>query len=141
MKLTILLQAIIAVGLAIDAQIHFKLAATYDLIKSDTVSQGDLFRIEGVLAVLAAILVLVLRRPLAAIVALAVAGGGLVPLFLYRYVDVGTLGPLPNMYEPAWFADKTNTAIAQGIASVAALLLLVVFVKRAQSDTRTVAKH
>jgi hypothetical protein len=141
LTLTTLLQVATAIGLAIDARIHFKLASTYDLIRTDTISQGDLFRVEGVLAVLAAVAVLVLRRPLAAVVAVAVAGGGLVPLFAYRYFDVGVIGPVPNMYEPAWFPDKTDTAIAQGVATVTGLLLLGIFLVRAQSGSRTAAKH
>jgi hypothetical protein len=37
---------------------------------------------------------------------------------LYRYVDVGSIGPIPNMYEPAWFGEKTHSAIAEGLVAV-----------------------
>jgi hypothetical protein len=124
------LQLIAAAGLAIDAKIHLDLASTYDAIKSSTVSQGDLFRIEGGLAIVAGLLVLVWRRPISALIALGVAGGGLVPLLVYRYYDVGAIGPLPPMYEPVWYPDKTDTLIAQIVAAVAALALLVLLVVR-----------
>lgn len=119
------LQLIAAAGLAYDAKIHFKLAPAYDQVRSSTVSQGDLFRIEAWLAVAAAVLVVVVRKPITAFLAAAVAGGGLVPLLVYRYYDFGSLGPLPAMYEPAWYPDKTNTCIAQAVAAVAAGALLV----------------
>jgi hypothetical protein len=125
------LQAITVVGLAIDAKIHLNLATTYDPVASSTISQGDLFRIEGALAIAAAVLVLI-RKPVFALAAVMVAGGGLLPLLVYRYYNVGAIGPLPNMYEPAWYPDKTNTCIAQAIAAVAALILLVVLVRRAR---------
>jgi hypothetical protein len=138
-RLTIVLgalQLIAAAGLAYDAKIHLNLATTYDAIKSSTISQGDLFRIEGALAIAAAVLVLVFRRPVFALIAFLVAGGGLVPLLVYRYYDIGAIGPLPSMYEPAWYPDKTHTCIAQAISAAAALVLLAVLVVRGRR-TRT----
>jgi heme A synthase len=126
------LRVIAAAGLAFDARIHFKLASTYDAIKSSTISQGDLFRIEAVSAVIAAVAILVFARPLAGLAAAAVAGGGLVPLLVYRYYDIGSIGPLPPMYEPAWYPDKTNTAWAQAIATVAALVFVVIAVRKSR---------
>src|SRR5690349_1350055 len=126
----ILLQVIAAAGLAYDAKIHLHLAPAYDQIKSSTVSQGDLFRIEAWTAIAAAVLVLIVRKPISALVAVAVAGGGLVPLLVYRYYDFGSLGPLPAMYEPAWYPDKTHTAIAQAVSAGAGLVLVVVLVLR-----------
>ncbi|MFD6248329.1 hypothetical protein ACFWGG_24665, partial [Streptomyces roseolus] len=54
-----------------------------------------------------------------------VAAGGLAALLLYRYVDVGELGPLPNMYEPAWFTDKDLVVIAQVLTLLATSSLLL----------------
>ena len=136
---SILLQVITAAGLAIDARIHLKLAPVYDAIKSDTISQGDLFRVEGGLAILAAIAILISRKPIVAVFAASVAGGGLIPLFVYRYFDIGTIGPLPSMYEPAWFPDKTNTAIAQGVAALAALILVAIAIRTARRATTEVS--
>ncbi|MFG3037184.1 hypothetical protein ACGFYZ_09800 [Streptomyces sp. NPDC048330] len=113
-----------AVGLAADAYFHARLADRYDAV-SATLSQGTLFRVEAAVAALAALLVLAWRRPLADAFAWTVAAGGLATLLLYRYVDVGELGPLPNMYEPAWFTDKNLVVVAQVLALVAASLLLL----------------
>ncbi|MFI1302582.1 hypothetical protein [Streptomyces sioyaensis] len=112
-----------AAGLAVDAAVHARLAAQYDAVTA-TIGQGTLFRVEAVLAALAALLVLVWRRPAADLFAWLVATGGLALLLLYTYVDVGTLGPVPNMYEPAWIRDKKIAALAQAVAVLATVFLL-----------------
>ncbi|MEE4545995.1 hypothetical protein V2S66_29005 [Streptomyces sp. V4-01] len=113
-----------AAGLAVDAYIHAKLADQYDAVAAN-VSQGGLFRAEAALASLAALLVLVWRRPFVDGFAWVVAAGGLAALLLYHYVDVGAFGPLPDMYEPVWFGDKQISAVAQGVAVVSAGYLLI----------------
>jgi hypothetical protein len=110
-------------GLAVDAYVHLKLAGDYDSVKA-TVSQGALFRLEAGLAIVAAVLLLVRPGRLTAGIAALVAGGGVVALLLYYFVDVGKIGPLPNMYEPTWYADKVVTLIAQVVATVTALALV-----------------
>jgi len=109
-------------GLAIDAYVHLKLASDYDSVKA-TVSQGELFRVEAGLAIVAGILLLVRPGRLTAWVAAIVAGGGVLALLLYYFVNVGEIGPLPNMYENSWYADKVVTLIAQTVATVTALAL------------------
>ena len=47
-------------------------------------------------------------------------------VLLYRYVDVGTLGPLPDMYENTWqVPGKLLSAYAEGAAVVFATLGLL----------------
>ncbi|MEU2183972.1 hypothetical protein [Streptomyces thermolilacinus] len=123
-KLRAVARILAAASLAVDAYLHAHLAERYDAV-SATISQGTLFRTEAAIAALAALLVLVWRRALADAFAWIVAAGGLAALLLYRYVDVGELGPLPNMYEPAWFTDKNLVVITQVLALVAASLLLL----------------
>ena len=136
-----LLRFIAVGGLVVDARVHLKLAVAYDSIKTSTISQGDLFRIEGWLAIAAAALILLIRRPLTDFFAAAVAGGGLVALLIYRYVDLGAIGPLPSMYEPAWYPDKVHTCIAQAIATAMCLCLLLIAatgpIRLARRDERT----
>jgi hypothetical protein len=116
----LLLRLVTAAGLAVDAYVHADLAGAYDGI-SATVSQGTLFRAEAGAASLAALLVVVSGRRAAFALAARVAASALGALLLYRYVDVGQLGPLPNMYEPAWFTEKTVSALAEAVAAVTAL--------------------
>ncbi len=48
-------------------------------------------------------------------------------VLLYRYVDVGQLGPIPNMYENTWqVPGKLLSAYAEGAAVVLAGLGLLV---------------
>jgi plastocyanin len=115
----LVLRLLVAAGLAIDAYVHADLAPAYDGIRA-TVSQGDLFRIEAGAAAAAALIVLVAGRRAGFGLAFAVAAGGLGALLLYRYVDVGHLGPVPNMYEPSWFPEKTTAAVAEAGAAVLA---------------------
>lgn len=122
----VLLRVLIAAALAYDAYSHLDLAANYDL-NAAGVSQGTLFRVEAVLAIVAAVFVLVTRWRIAALGAFLIAAGGLAALLLYRYVDIGAIGPLPNMYEPAWFPEKTSSAGAMAVASIGALILLVLW--------------
>ncbi|WP_188308881.1 hypothetical protein [Streptomyces sp. CBMA123] len=119
----LLLRLAAAAGLAVDAAVHARLAERYDAV-GDTLSQGTLFRAEAAAASLAVLLVLLLRRRTGDLFGWLVAASGLGALLLYRYVDVGPLGPLPNMYEPFWFADKTLAAWAEGVALVALTVLL-----------------
>ncbi|WP_096302425.1 hypothetical protein [Jatrophihabitans sp. GAS493] len=119
-----ILTSLVVVGLVVDAYTHFDLAGQYQFNRTSTVSQETLFRIEGLLAVLAALAVIVRANVWTALLAIAVAGGGLALLLLYRYVDVGQLGPLPNMYEPLWFTEKSWSAVGEAVALAAAIGLL-----------------
>lgn len=130
------LTVIVAAGLAIDAYVHLDLASTYDVVKTSTLSQGDLFRVEAALAIVAGVALLVRPRRYTAWFAFLVSAGGVAAVLVYRWVDVGKLGPLPNMYEPSWYGEKTLSLVAEAIAAVAAAVLLVLMYRRA----RTVAK-
>ena len=122
----IALIVIVVAGLTIDAYVHFNLASNYELIQTRTLSQADLFRIEGAVAIAAALLLLLRPRRYTAAIAAIVAGSALLVLLLYRYNDIGQLGPIPSMYEPIWYTKKTVAAYAEGAALIAAVALLSV---------------
>ena len=127
-----LLTFVVAAGLAVDAYVHWKLAPDFDGIQataSPHISQGGLFLLEAVLAVVAMLLVLLTRSRLGALLAFLVAAGGLGAVLLYAYVDVGDLGPLPNMYDPIWYPEKTISAIAEAVAAIGALTLFTLKTK------------
>jgi hypothetical protein len=63
----------------------------------------------------------VVGRRIGFALAAVVAASALGAILLYRYVNVGSLGPLPNMYEPVWFPEKTTAAVAEAAATVAAV--------------------
>ena len=121
------LRAVVA-GLAVDVYVHWNLARRFDSLKgsaSPHISQGQVFRVEAVLALAAIVLVLLVRRRMSvAVTALLVAAGGVAAVLVYRYVDVGAVGPLPDMYDPSWYAEKTVSAVAEAVAATAALIHL-----------------
>lgn len=124
-------------GLALDAYVHLDLASTYDGVKSSILSQGDLFRAETALAILAAVALLLRPRRYTALFALLVAAGGLAAVLVYQYVDVGAFGPVPDMYEPVWYPEKTQSAWGEGIAAVASLALVIVIHLQTRRAART----
>jgi len=114
-----------AAALAVDAAVHARNASAYDAVGA-TVTQGLLFRVEAGVAVVVALLVLVWPRPVSWISALLVGASALAAVLLYRYVDVGPLGPLPDMYENTWqVPGKPLSACAEGVVVVLAALVLL----------------
>lgn len=120
------LRLLVVAGLAVDAYIHLRLAPTQP--PGDAAghwSQVVLFDIEGAVSIVAALLVLITGRRWSYAVAVLVAGSALAAVLLSRYVHIGALGPLPDMYEPAWYATKVATTIGEAIALVAAVIAIV----------------
>jgi hypothetical protein len=115
-----------AAALGVDAAVHAYNAQGYDELRG-IITQGHLFRIEAGVACAVALLALVWPRRSTWIAALLVAASSLGAVLLYRYVDVGSLGPLPNMYENTWqVPGKLLSAYAEGAAVVLAGLGLLV---------------
>ncbi|HEV2634189.1 MAG TPA: hypothetical protein VGX23_03520 [Actinocrinis sp.] len=120
------LRVLTAIGLGVDAYVHADLAGQFDgNTGSGGLSQGNLFRIEAAVASLAALLILVHGRRLAAAFALVVAASALAAVLVTRYYDIGAIGPLPDMYDPAWYTEKTVSAIAEAFAVVTSASLLL----------------
>jgi hypothetical protein len=118
---TRLLGVATAVALGIDAYVHARDAAFYDAVRTPVISQGTLFRLEAGVAGLIAVALLIRPSRLWWAAALLVAASAFGAVVLYRYVDVGSLGPLPNMYEPTWaLPGKAASAWAEGAGIILA---------------------
>jgi hypothetical protein len=116
------LAAATAALLAVDAFVHVTDARLYDSITTSTVSEGTLFRVEALVALVVAIALLIEPRPAVWAIAAVVAASAAAAVLLFTYVDVGALGPLPDMYEPTWaLSGKAVSAIAEIAATVLAL--------------------
>jgi hypothetical protein len=113
-------RAVTAAGLGIDAYVHFNLAAQY-AESGGTVNEGVLFRCEAAVAVLAAVAVIARGRLRSHLAGLMIAGSALAVMLVSRYVDLGPIGPLPNLYDPVWFPEKVIAAFAEAAATAAAL--------------------
>lgn len=124
-------------GLAIDAFVHFDLASAFASRKTSVLSQADLFRAEASVAILAALALLVRPRRYTAAFAFLVAAAGTAAVLVYRYVNVGKIGPIPNMYDPFWApAGKTASVIGEAVATVTAFALFLVL-HASRSDERS----
>jgi hypothetical protein len=119
------LRLLTAAALVVDAVVHARLAHRYDLNSTGSLSQGELFRIEAGVAALVAVLILLVANRITWALALVVAASALGAAMLSRYVDIGQLGPVPDMYEPFWYPSKVVTTIAEAVGTVAALAGLV----------------
>jgi hypothetical protein len=126
----VVLVVVVLAGLVLDAALHLDLAARYEPVRTSVLSQADLFRAEAVAALLAALLLVLRPRRWTAGVAALVAGSALAAVLVYRYDDLGRLGPIPSMYEPIWYGRKTVATIAEAAALLAALVLATVHKRR-----------
>jgi hypothetical protein len=113
----LLIRLAVVAGLGVDAYVHFHLAG--DTGQSGTISESTLFWVQGVVAVVVAVLVLVRPRPVPYLIAFLVAASALGAVLLYRYADLGAIGPLPDMYEPVWYTEKVITTVAEAVATIA----------------------
>src|SRR5260221_11090932 len=66
------------------------------------------------LAIIAALALVVRPRRWTALIALLVSAGGFAAVLVYQYIDVGAIGPLPNMYGPLRYPEKTLSVWAEG---------------------------
>ena len=118
-----LLAAATAAALVIDAVVHLKDAVFYDANTGALLSQGQLFRIQAVVAIAAALAVLALpRKSPVWLFAALMAGSAAAAVVAYTYIDIGPVAGLPNMYEPSWGPPgKLVSAVAEGLGALLAL--------------------
>jgi hypothetical protein len=112
--------------LAVSAYVHLHLAHVYRPL-GGTITQGDLFYVQGSLAAAVALWVLVTGHRLAWLMVALVGAASFAAVMVYRYVNVGAIGPIPNMYEPTWLPspDKALSAVAEAVAVVVAAVALL----------------
>ena len=127
--LALSLRFVAVAGLVVDVWVHATLESQYAGL-GGTLTQGRLFGFEAVVAGAVALWLLVTGNRWAWTATFVVAASALGAVLLYRYVQVGSLGPLPNMYEPTWYFRKSLSAFAEGVAAVAALSRGLLWVRR-----------
>lgn len=119
------LRVLTALALFIDAGVHIYLAPGYQAASPGGIGQGNLFYLESAAAVLAALWVLFRGSRASFALALVVALSAFVAVVLYRYVEIPAFGPLPAMYEPVWFFEKSLSAVAEGVGALLAAVGVV----------------
>jgi len=126
-----------AVLLGIDAYVHLHDAHFYDSAATSSLSEGNLFRIQAIVAVVVAVALLIRPHPVVWAVAVLVTASAVGAVLLYTYVNVGALGPLPDLYEPTWVpAGKLASAVAEGLGTLLAITGFVVAVRTRPRATR-----
>ena len=115
------LGVVTAALLAIDAYVHLRDAGLYD--GGTGITEGAVFRVEACVAVVVALALLVRPQRAVWVIALLVAAGAAGAIYLYTSVDVGALGPLPNLYEPTWALPGKRLAAAAETAATATAAL------------------
>jgi hypothetical protein len=116
-------QVALAACLAIDGVVHLRDAIFYGPVQGLLINEADLFRVQAVLALVVAALVLAFPRPWVWVVAALVTGTAVGAVVLYTYVDLGAVAGLPDLYEPSWGPPgKVMSAVAEGTGFVLALI-------------------
>lgn len=109
-------RGVVVLGLAVDAFVHLRMAPVMDVAAPGGIGGGNLFRIQGTVAAVVALLVLLLPRAwsygLAALIGLSALG----PVLLYHFVDVPPIGPIPRMYDPFWSPEKVVSIVGEALA-------------------------
>ncbi|HEY0559179.1 MAG TPA: hypothetical protein VGD03_02785 [Frankiaceae bacterium] len=121
-----LLSVLTAAALAVDAAVHLRDAGLYAGVGGGgQLGEDTLFRVEAVVALVVAVAVLVRPRPVVWGLAVLVAGSAAGVAILSTYVDLGRLGPIPDLYEPTWsLPGKALSAGAEAFGAATAALAL-----------------
>ncbi|HEX6934526.1 MAG TPA: hypothetical protein VF162_20450 [Streptosporangiaceae bacterium] len=132
-----LVRLFVVAGLAVDGYVHVDLAGLYSEA-GGAISEGVLFRAEAVVALAVAILVAATGRRMSYVAALVVAASALAAMLVARYVDVGAIGPFPDLYDPVWFPEKVLAAIGEGVAVLAAAAgIALLWTRKARAEGQT----
>jgi hypothetical protein len=116
------LRAGTAAALIIDAVVHLQDAHFYGPNAGSLINQGQLFRVQALVALVVAVAVLAVPRRLVWVVAFLVAASAFAAVVVYTYINVSPVAGLPNMYEPSWGPPgKMVSAIAEGAGALLAL--------------------
>jgi len=132
----LVLRVLAVAGLSYSAYVHLHLARYY-AGNGGTISEGDLFRAQGVVALAVAVVLLVSGWRWAWLAAGVVGLASLVGVLTSVYTSLGAVGPFPDMHEPTWqpSPDKPASAVAEA-AVVVLVALWALWAARARNRDR-----
>src|SRR6185312_7067304 len=109
----LVLRVLAAACLGISAYVHLHLAHRYAY--PGTISGTTIFRIQGVVAATIGVLLLLTGNKWVWVAAALIGLASFAAVMTYRYVNVGAIGPMPNMYDATWkpSPEKLLSAIAE----------------------------
>ena len=110
----LVLRVLAVAGLAYSAYVHLHLAHYY-VSNGSGISEGDLFRTQGIVALVVAAVLLVTGWRWAWVAAGLVGLASLAAVLASRYTSIGAIGPFPDMHEPTWqpAPDKLASALVE----------------------------
>jgi hypothetical protein len=107
--------------------VHLDLASTYSEAEAP-ISEGILFRAEAVLPPLTALALILSARRLSFLPGFAVSATALTQMLVSRYVNLGSLGPFPDLHTTRSGSRRSSGRPSAkplpGMASLAGILLL-----------------
>lgn len=116
------LRWLVAAALVVDAVIHLQQASAMQLAAPGGIGGGTLFRVQAVVALLAAGYLLWRGSRLAYAVAAVVLLSVCAAVVTYTYVDLPAIGPIPPMYDPFWTRPKVISALVEGVGALLAVI-------------------
>lgn len=117
-----IVRGLVVLALVVDAVIHLRLAPAMQLAAPGGIGGGWLFRIQAFVALVAAAYLLWRGSRVAYLVAAVVLVSVLGAVLTYAFVDLPALGPIPPMYDPLWYPEKTLSVVVEGAGAALALL-------------------
>jgi len=127
----LVLRVLAAACLGISAYVHLHLAHRYGY--PGTISGATVFRVQGVVAATVGVLLVLTGNKWVWVVAALVGLASFTAVVLYRYVDVGAIGPLPNMYDSTW--QPSPEKLLSAIVELAVPILWLIDLGLRQSST------
>ena len=127
----LVVRVLAAACLGVSAYVHLHLASRYGF--PGTISGETIFRIQGIVAATIAVLLLVTGNKWIWVAAALVGLASFAAVMLYRYVDVGSIGPLPNMYDSTW--QPSPEKVLSAIAEIAVPVLWLIDLSLRQATT------
>lgn len=113
------LRVLVPLALVVSALVHLDVAQGPRYAAGEVTVAG-LFVADAVAALLAGAWVLLRPSRPAWAFAAVVAVSSLLAVVVSTYVRIPGPGPLPVVYDPAWYGDKVVAALAAGLAAVGA---------------------
>jgi hypothetical protein len=111
--MNVLLRVLAGVALAVSGYVHLHLAHRYGY--PGTITGEQLFIAQGVTALVLAVAIVVSGNRWLWAAGAALGLASFVAVMVYRYADIGAIGPLPDMYDATWqpSPQKLLSAVAE----------------------------
>ncbi len=117
-----IIRAVVVIGLAIDAYVHFHLASDFKNNNDGLISGDWMFRLEGLAAAVIAVLVLIWANRFTYLLAFLIAALGVAAVVLFSKYNLGRIWPMSTIYDPIWSTEKWVSLWGEAAAAVAAFI-------------------